>query len=183
MRPRYASVKNLGDHPILTEGWQLRETRYISIDDETKLPQRIVRTVHIEPPLFSMKSLRRLLAVADRELDKCARMCGALTVPHSWGVTYRRGFKEIIAEVDRIRGVSLESPQANEIVPAEIIDQVTEGVRRYNHPLRKMQRSHLYDMKHDQFMYGVNVADPEACEPSLFLVDIEPLFAPREACY
>ncbi len=155
---------------------------------ETNEPARFKRPVDLVSPLFSIASVRRVLSITDRELNKCARACKAEVVPHKWG--YTNGYmNELAAEVDYISS-SIEIDPCNptdsflDNLPTEVGEQMLKGLSRYNSPISRLRRQRLNDMDYYQFVYGINSCDQTQVQPKLFLVDIEPLFRGRPGgCY
>jgi hypothetical protein len=181
---RYAELEKFpAGLPVFDPGYDQAKIDALAHPDEPEPITSFLRTLYLRGPMlwvFSPLKFRRLLSITDRELDKCADLCGAQTVPHTWGQmpSTNGNFLKYVAEVDYIDGVCfgdrLEKPSPD--IPPNIYQQVSHGLNQYNHPLQYLRRGHLHDMSRRQFMYGVNTNQPEQQDPNIYLVDIDPIF-------
>lgn len=187
MSSRNASFELHQDNTQVFSNFRCLATELLIAARSDSIPDQFIRSIDVYPPRLSLKSLKRLVTTTDRELQKCADMCDAEVIPHTWGLisTFysqlpwkRYANLSLVARVDYIDGAIIPNDldPAGDTVPVNIQEQVHEGVARYNHPLRRLSRRHLYDMRPSQFMYGRNVNNPDQIDPAIFLVDIEPVY-------
>lgn len=174
---RYANIETFPEHLEIYDPSSDKRILEAAGDPENPQPiKSFIRSVYIQPPLFTFASLHRLLAITDRELNKCAKLCGAVTVPHQWGIITRySGQEHLVAEVDYIVGEDMDYLSSPD-TPYTIEENLLDGLNTYNSTLRSRRRGHLFEMSRRQFMYGINANQPEETHPSLHLVDIDPIF-------
>ena len=149
------------------------------ITTHTGVPEKFVRRIYYNNSGLKELTLEAFLALADRELEFVAEMCGSLVVGHRWGlieVDPKDCFKDqmlpenhcLVAEVDRIvRKKELLVPEKRFI---------GNETRKYALERFSKGKPYLSDMHELQFMRG-NLVKQHGEEPSsIYLVDIDPRF-------
>ncbi len=158
------------------------KTDLASLSDPTDLGSpTVIRYIYVDVPFLGTRSIAKILGRADQELAIAADMCEATVVPHKWGVIRsiraRRGLPYVVAEVDRI--VDPHVGSSSTTLPFERAETIRRGVDSYNQ-YRKGKRYGLTDIRPDQFMYGLNIAQPtDTGDAAVYLLDIEPRFVPQ----
>lgn len=148
-----------------------------STEDQTTL----FRVARLVPPAFSLSSLEKILGRADQELQAVAELCGALAVPHTWGLYPCDGVymqtpiprhNALVAEVDIID----PSPDSLRLSERAIRSmQLINGVSTYNRG-RGSGRWGLGDIRVEQFILdGINRNQPDRPSSS-YLLDVDPIF-------
>lgn len=194
---RRANVEYLPRGTEYLHDYQIPDMSHVEFD----APTQFIRSVDIVPPMiykpaFSWSRVARLLATTDRELEKCARFCGAEVVPHTWGVVNDKYGERVVAKVDRIvrfcdvgtRDSSriaelqlghseMEAARSSANLPPNVLEKLGKGLNRYNRVWNLFRPMQLDDLRSSrQFIYGFNLNNPEQAIPKLFLTDLEPVY-------
>jgi hypothetical protein len=155
--------------------------------DSSMITERFSRYAALVPPRRSLKSLEKLLGIADEQLEAAADLCNASVVPHTWGIVPAHEFAPTLALLPS-RGVLMTTVdyiqhrhRDGQSIPANVGLGISSGVRSYNNPSNRARFS-LADISDRQFLYGYNLNQTTGhndARNQAYLVDIEPRFRPE----
>ena len=146
--------------------------------------RQVTISEHMKPLL--RWGIRGFIERIDAEFEAVARFCGAVVIPHEWGITRHQEARSPRRRqtgppnrhlIQPHRGYDLAAKVARvnpKPAPEGWHDQVVAGLDRY----AGTTRDYFYsDRKTDQFLYGTITDDPEHLT---WLVDIDALFFPEK---
>lgn len=151
--------------------------------------------VFVRPVKLSLRHSRETddidtaIAVADKEFNKFASRCGAVVLPHTWGIVEINDERIYGLERDALKGgltyyhsafgkkrglaASVETIRTNDqrTKASETLKRTIEcHVKRYEEEMKGEQIP--LDLRWDQFTHGTTAT---IAKPSLILHDIEPI--------